>query len=264
MSRRRGGGDPAAGITPVYEGPEVVTELLRRAGSPHDAEEVAGAFRRAQAAGEGRADAIPALFPEEPHFPSPDDARRLYGNLFGLWARVAAGRGAQDDAPAAVPPAPAEPPQPLPERGSEPGDVLSAEMVEAVWKSLVDLSPRELQRRRDRFTNDQPDLVAWLESTPLPEPGGLAAQDLAFEAWAMFDHAFGDRLGAVAFRDLRALEQEPPPLSEIQPALAAYAGEQLDALADEDAAFDPAARAQVERAVAAMGAALTAAVVEPS
>ena len=37
--RRRGGGGQggAAGISPVYEGPEVLTELLLRAGSPHDA-----------------------------------------------------------------------------------------------------------------------------------------------------------------------------------------------------------------------------------
>jgi hypothetical protein len=267
MSRRRGTGpDPAAAVPAVYEGPEVVTALLQRAGSPHDVEEVVEAFRRAQAAGEARADTIPTLFPDEPRFASPDEAQRLYGNLFGLWARVAAGRGESDDAPAAVPPpvTVAEPVEPLPERGSEPGDLLSPDVVEAVWKSLANLSPRELQRRRDRFTNGQPDLVAWLETTPLPEAGGLAAMDLAFEAWAMFDQAFGDRLGAVAFRDLRALEREPPPLADAQPALAAYAAEQLDAVADDDPAFDPAARAQVERAVATVGAALTAAVVEPS
>lgn len=266
MSRRRGQGeDPSAGVVPVFEGPEVITALLRQAGSPHDADEAADAFRQAQAAGEPRAEAIPALFPDEPRFASPDDARRLYGNLFGLWARVAAGRSAQDDAPAPVaPPAPAAEPEPLPERGSERGDVLSADLVEAVWKSLADLSPRELQRRRDRFTNQQPDLIAWLESVPLPEVGGLAALDLAFEGWAMFEHAFGDRLGTVAFRDVRALEKEPPPLSDVQPAFAAYVAEQLDALADDEPGFDPAARAQVERAVAALGAALTAAVVEPS
>ena len=267
MSRRRGGTDPAAGLAPVYEGPEVLSALLRQAGSPQTAEEVAEVFRRAQAAGEARADAIPALFPEEPRFGSPDEARRLYGNLFGLWVRLASGASDEGPAASATPgpvAAPPEPAEPLPERGSEPGDVLSPDLVEGVWKSLADLSPRELQRQRDRFTNSQPDLVAWLETTPLPEAGGLAAMDLTFEAWAMFDQAFGDRLGTVAFRDLRALEKEPPPLSEVQPALATYVAEQLDVVADDDPAFDPAARAQVERAVAALSAALTAAVVEPS
>ncbi len=115
MNRRRGPG-PDAGVPAVYEGPEVLTVLLQRAGSPHDAEEVAALFARAKERGEARSAVIPALFPEEPRFASPDTARRLYANLFGLWARVEAGLGARDDAPAVVPEPP--PPPPLPERGS--------------------------------------------------------------------------------------------------------------------------------------------------
>ncbi len=88
--------------------------------------------------------------------------------------------------------------------------------------------------------------------------------DLAFETWAMFDQAFGDRLAAVDYRDLRELEREPPPLQETQPALAAYVAEQLDNLADEDPGFGLAERAQVERVIAAATAALADAVRQPS
>jgi len=261
VTRRGRGREGAPGIVPVYEGPEVLTSLLGRAGSPHGAEEVSARFAEAQRTGEPRGAVIPGLFPEEPHFATPEDARRLYGNLFGLWARLAAGLGPHDDAPevAAEPELP-----PLPPRGALEGEVLPADLVEAVWKHLAAAAPREVQRRRDRFMNAQPDLAAWLDAVPLPETGGLAAADLVFEAWAMFDQAHGDRLEAVSYRSLRELEEEPPPLEETQPPLAAYAAEQLDVIQDEDPGFDETARAQVERAVAAGVAALAGAVRERS
>jgi hypothetical protein len=240
----------------------VLAELLRRAGSPHGTEEVAAIFRRAHEAGEPRSAVIPGLFPQEPHFATPEDARRLYSNLFGLWDRIAAGLGAHDDAPEVVAEPP--PPPPLPERGSVEGDALEPELVESVWRHLAAAAPREVQRRRDRFANVQPDVLAWLEATPLPDAGGLAAMELAFETWAMFDQAFGERLAAVDYRALRELEKEPPPLEETQPALAAYVAEQLDNLADEEAAFRAEERAQVERVLAAVAATLTDAVRQPS
>jgi hypothetical protein len=263
MSRRRGQAPEAgAGIAAVYEGPEVLSALLAQAGSTFSADDVASAFLRAQKAGEQRSEVIPTFFTAEPRFATPDDARRLYGNLFGLWGRLAAGLGAHDDAPELAPePAAAAP---LPERGGVPGETLTAEVVDAVWRNLATLPPREVQRRRDRFTNAQPDLVAWLEGTPLPEVGGIAVHDLAFEAWAMFDQAFGERFGTVSYRELRELEKEPPPLDQVQPALAGYVVEQLDVVADEEPRFDAAARAQVERAVAVVVGAMTGAVVEPS
>lgn len=256
MSRRRAGGrSPSGSIPAVYEGPEVLTALLGRAGSPHDAEHVAAAFQRAQAAGEPRSTVIPSLFPEEPRFESPDDARRLYANLFGLWARLAAGLGPHDDAPDVVPEPPAPPP--LPPRGTAPGDAVPAETVEAVWRHLAAAPPRDAKRLRDRFENAQPDLVGWLQAAPLPEAGAVAAQDLTFELWAMLDQAFGDRVGTIPFQDLRERETEPPPLQETQPGLAAYVAEQLDHLADEDLSFGPEERAQVEKALAAAVAAFT-------
>ncbi len=78
----------------------------------------------------------------------------------------------------------------------------------------------------------------------------------------MFDQAFGDRLGVVEFATLSDLEKEPPPAEESQPAVAAYAAEQLDLLGDEDPAFGEGERAQVERTLAAAAAALSQAVRE--
>lgn len=263
MSRRgRGGGGGGGGVPAIYEGPEVLAALLRAAGSPHSTDEVAALFRRAQAAGEDRSAVIPTLFPREPRFASPDEARRLYANLFGLWARLAAGLGTHDDAPEVVPEAPPVPEPP--ERGSVPGRVLPPALVDAVWRALAAAPAREAQRLRDRFQNVQPDLAAWLDAVPLPDAGAAAAQDLVFEAWAMMDRAFGDRLRAVEWRDVRALTDAPPPVAETQPALAEYAAEQLDLLADEDRAFGDEEREKVERVLSAAVAALTDAVQEPS
>ncbi len=252
----------------MYEGPAVVSELLARAGSPFRAEEVAERFREAQAGGQDRNDAIPALFPDEPRFTSPDEARRLYANLFGLWNRVAAGLSASDDlpAPGAISRMPAEiAPEadatpagdaPLPVRGSAAGRELTPVVVEAVWKHLDALPEREQRRLRHRFEGAQPDLVAWLDATALGDAAAIAAQDLAFETWAMFDVAFGNRVGAVPFAELRAFRDEPPSLETTQPALAPYVAEVLDLLAEEDESFDAAQRAHVERVIATIAAAL--------
>jgi hypothetical protein len=259
--RNEGGASSGGtGLPPVYEGPEVLTALLARAGSPFDAAETAERFRDAIEAGLGRDVAVPALFEGEPHFDSPEDARRLFANLFGLWARVRAGRGAEDDAPAAaisaVPNVVAEPAPQLPPRGTIPGDVLPRALVEAAWRHLDALPPRERRRLRDRFGNVQPDLSAWVEALDLPDVGSVVAQDLAFEAWAMFDLAFGERLGVASHADLRALERAPPPLAEAQPALDAYVAEVLTIVADEEPGFGAEARAGVERALAAVAGAL--------
>ena len=253
----------SASILPaVYEGPVVLSALLARAGSPYETAAVIERFRAAQLEKQERSDVIPALFEDEPHFASPDEARRLYGNLFALWDRLARGISVADEAPA---PVPVPPPPPminqvavtLPPRGETQGFLLPVRLVEAVWKHLDALSEREQQRLRDRFDSAQPNVTAWLDAIPLPDAGAAAVHDLAFESWAMFDVAFGDRVGTVAFQTLRATHAEPRPLETTQPALAAYVREALDLVSEEDAAFTPAARAEVERVIATLGAALT-------
>lgn len=263
-----------SGVPQVYEGPVVLSALLERAGSPYRADEVAERFRLAQANGHERSDSIPTVFPAEPRFASPEEARRLYSNLFGLWNRVAAGLSVADDAPApgavasgpglAQVERPAGAALPLPERGSAAGREIAADLVEAVWKHLDALEEREQRRLRHRFESAQPDLVAWLDARPLAEAAAIAAQDLVFEAWAMFDVAFGDRVAAVPFSELRAFADEPPALEAVQPALAAYVGEVLDLLSEEDESFTAAERAQVERVMATVAAALAGGLEEES
>ena len=254
---------PPSGLTPIYEGPEVLDALLARAGSPFDVEEVASRFADAIAADERRSAVIPSLFEDEPHFAAPEDARRLYANLFGLWARIASGRGLrEDDAPEAAP-QPPEPP-PLRERGSCDGTSPPADVVEAIWRQLAAAPERELRRLHDRFTNAQPEVLAWIDELPLSDSALSTVHDLAFETWVIFDHCFGDRLGVAAWDELRGLEREPPAVEVDHPALATYVAEQLDNLGDEDASFSASDRAQVERALAAVTTALSSAVSEPS
>lgn len=250
---RREGGAPS--IAPEYEGPEVLDSLLSQAGCPLVTAEVEERFREAITAGLDRSDAVPALFDKEPRFGSPDEARRLYANLFGLWSRVRAGRGAGAEAlPTPVPDAAAPPP--VPERGSVPGRSVPPDLVEVVWRHLDALPERDRRRARHRFEAAQPDLAAWVDALPLPDVGAVAASDLVFECWAMLDTAFGDRLGPASWGDIRALAAEPPPLEHEQPALDAYVSEVLDLVAAEEPGFGPSERAQVERAMAAAVAAM--------
>ncbi len=249
--RPRRAAEERAGIAPAYEGPEALSALLARAGSPFDTGEVQVRFAEALARGLDRSVVIPGLFPSEPRFASPDEARRLYQNLFGLWERVASGLPGEE----APPPPPRERP-PLAPRGSLRGEVLPPELVEAVWQELDALGPAERRRADARFEAAQPDLSAWLAAVELPEAGGGAALGLTLEAWAMLDWAFGDRLGPAAWRDLKDLAAEPPALERAQPALAAYVAEQLENLADEEPALGAGERAQVERVVATAVAAL--------
>lgn len=262
MARRPKRGERASETTipHLHEGPEVLSVLLARAGSRYGAEDVIQLFRKARAAGQEASDVIPTLFEREPRVGSPDEAKRLYGNLFGCWDEAQA-----DEDPAERSSDPPEPEQAaveraLPPRGEARGSSLTLWIVESVWKHLDSISDGDRKRLRHRFENAQPDLVAWLDSITLTETGALAVHDLAFEIWAMFDVAFGDRLGTASFRDLQSLEAEPPPIEAVQPALLDYVEEVLDLAVEDAPGFDIAQRAQTERAVSTLAAVLTAAV----
>jgi hypothetical protein len=261
MPKRDKRGNDVPGIAPEYEGPQVLDGLLARAGCPLVTAEVETRFQEAIAAGVDRSDAVPALFEKEPRFGSPDEARRLYANLFGLWSRVRAGHAATGE-PRPTPVPESSGPPPVPERGSASGREVPHDVVEAVWRHLDAMPERDRRRARHRFEAAQPDLASWVDALPLPDVGAVAVADLVFECWAMLDTAFGDRLGAASWGDIRALAAEPPPLEHEQPALGAYVAEVLDLVAAEEPGFGPPERAQVERAMSTAIAVMVRALVE--
>ncbi|NVJ19382.1 hypothetical protein HV826_35315, partial [Myxococcus sp. AM010] len=89
MSRSRDRGED---FQRHFEGAQTLDGLLDLAGSGLDSAQVLERMRDARAAGTPPSDVIPGLFDEEPRFPSPEIARRLYQNLLGLWDWVAEGR----------------------------------------------------------------------------------------------------------------------------------------------------------------------------
>jgi hypothetical protein len=166
-------------------------------------------------------------------------AKRLYGNLFGLWDRLVAGGSVE---PAAGPSRPAPPPPVPPAPTAIDGRVPDDAFVEAAFRHLSALPDRERQRKRDRFEQRESDLlqaVLALKLTPEAEQAGL---DLAFELWAISELALGDRLGRTDFGQLRAGTPAPA-----QPALERYLDEWLgEAMLDETEPLSAEERAKLE------------------
>jgi len=200
-SRGPAAGDPAeqAPLGRVYEGEAVLQKLLKASGASVAVSEVVELFRSAQVGGVGPDEAFPDLFDDEPRFASARDARRLYDNLFGLWDRVAAGGPLE---PKGRPEGRARERAPAPEPTSPP---LPAEFVEAAWKHLVDLSPKDTERWLHKWTNTQPELTEALQLEAGGDPAVADAADtLVFEVWAMMELAQPTRLRPGLMKELQA------------------------------------------------------------
>lgn len=240
----------------------MLDRLLAKAGAEVDGRGAASRFAAAIAEGKLPPQVIPGLFPKEPRFGGPEEAMRLYGNLFGVWDRLASGED-----PAAldrVAPAPEEeealpagpPPVELPPRGSVEGREVPHEVVEGTWMLLADLVPRERTRRHDRYGNVQSELSEWARlADGLSGVGQETLELLCFELAEMFDHAFGDRFGAVRYRALEAAAGDDA--DRLQPYAADYVAETLDEAEDEvEEGLTDEERRQVEayarRAIVAM------------
>jgi hypothetical protein len=207
----------------------VLAELLAIAGSPVTVEDVKSLFSEAFEEHEEPGAVFPDLFEEEPRFPSPEVARRLYANLFGLWDRISAQEFGEPTVGKPVRPTRSPPmPRPPPIEGWE----IPADYIEQVFQFLTRVDERERRKLRDRFDQRETALIDAIQTLALPPASEELGLDLAFELWAMAELALGKRVGRARFGKLR----EPNPEPSGQTALESYLTEWLDeaTLDDED------------------------------
>lgn len=232
-----------------FEGREVLQGLLELAGSPASVEEVLEAMRAAHAEGAPVQEVISALFEEEPRFPDPSYAQRLFQNLLGLWDLVVS--GARIDLSAKErPPRPKKvkptPPEPFGNEGP------SEAFVEAAWRYMEDLDNRERNRFEHAFENRQDALLGLLDEQGLTDEGYACARHLLFELFSMIELGWRPGVGrASRERLLKA------PGDGVPAALKAYAEEAVfEAEQDEQVPLSPdegrKVREVVERGLAAL------------
>lgn len=223
-----------------YEGPEVLGGLLEQSGCELSVDDVREEFECAVEEGTQASEIMPLLWELEPRFASPEQARRTFSNLFGLWDAVA-----QEAVGDLV----------MPEQ--DPDAPLSPEFVERTWESLCDLGKAEIRRARDRFDNRQSDVAAFVfeQLAGAGEVAQETALDLAFESWWIAERARGeDRLGRLTRTALEAaFDVEDDPSAEPEPALAAMVTTALwEQAADEERPLSEADLPAVERALRAV------------
>lgn len=225
MSRTRGRGPD---FVHHFEGVQTLDGLLQLAGSPCDTAEVLQRMRSAQAEGRPRDAVIPTLFPDEPRFPSPEVARRLFQNLLGLWELVEEGAPVRlEEVPRPPRPKKVKPVRPPPFAPGEPG----SEFIEAAWRYLED-DEKERTRRAHSFDNRQDALLGALDDAGLTDEGYAVARHLLFELHAMMELGWPPGLASVDPAALEREDTEAPPVPE---ALTAYAEEALfEAEQDEE------------------------------
>ena len=197
--------DVRAEFTPHFEGKEILDGLLDLAGCSLDSQGVLAVFQEAAAERRAKSDVIPTLFVEEPHFPDPSLAKRLYENLFGLWELAAAqGTIALDQPRPPAKPKAAEPP------GTFQGEP-DTTWVERAWRYVEELDERSRQRLEDAFENRQDALLMYLDEVALSDNAFAQARELLFELWAMLQEGLGKPLRSVRREELSAAPTAPVP-----------------------------------------------------
>ncbi len=230
-----------------YEGQTVLAELLSKAGSPYSIDDVKALFEEAIAEKETPSATFPELFEAEPHFASPEVAKRLYGNLFGLWDRIAQGETSEPTPEKPGKPerpgkqvAPPMPEAPAPVSGREIDDAF----VEAAFHFIEALPERERQKRFDRFEQRESEYLQALHLLKLSAGAEQVGLDLGFELFVIAELALGERVGRTDFASLRSTQTSK---AQPQPALSRYLEEWLaEAMLDEQEPLSAEERARLE------------------
>lgn len=204
-----------------YEGREVLEELLDLAGAIVTVDEAVLAMKSAQATGLETGTVIPSFFDGEPHFTSPELARRTFQNLLGLWDVVRAGGSVEgprtrpqrpERAPKVAPP---EPPRPFGPAG--PDEAFLAQ----VRAYLARCGDRELQRLEHAFENRQDGLLGHLDEGGLSDEGYALARQCVFECFVVME------LGLAKGAPSAAPSSQDVPEEELPAALRNFADEAL-------------------------------------
>ncbi|MBL8916344.1 MAG: hypothetical protein JNM17_36930 [Archangium sp.] len=166
-----------------FEGKAVLEKLLTQSGSVADAEDVAGAFKKAIEEGVPAPVVIQALWEDEPRFETPDDAARLFGNLLGLYDLISEGKKVDlgSAATAKVKREKATKPEPY-DAKEGPTDAF----IESAWRYFDDF-PKERQKFEHAFENRQDMLILWLDDSGLDDASFALARHLVGEVFAMLE-----------------------------------------------------------------------------
>ncbi len=192
-----------------FEGPEILNDLLRKSGSEHTVDDLRFEFEAALEEGTAPGEVIALLWDDEPHFDSPEMARRTFMNLFGLYDSIAAETGVFDLNP---------------DEEEDDHRGLSTLQVESLWNRLEDLPSRDQKRTYNRFDNQCADILAFLYDVLKPQ-GDLAietASELAFESWFILSEGYKKPLSLPGIGLLSKLHKTPcEMIEEPEPAIAA-------------------------------------------
>ena len=157
-----------------FEGEAILSTLLKDAKCPLVVADIIEEFQAGVEEGSEPSDIIPLLWEGEPRFSSPDQARRTFANLFGLWDEIH--KAQLGDLITLLPPAEVERP-------------LTPKYTEFLWKQFEELTDKDFRRTQSRFENTSDGLNQYLAArmdTLSPKAVEVSFQ-LAFECWWILD-----------------------------------------------------------------------------